>query len=66
MTTTQKDTPMNITEQLAKLDGNHTNTKACQHCNADTEIKLKNGLTHMTIKHDDNCPLWIIIQAKQK
>jgi hypothetical protein len=57
---------MNITEQLAKLDGHHTDTGACEYCNADTEIKIKDGLTHMTVQHDDNCPLWIIIQATRK
>ena len=57
---------MNIKEQFAKQDGLNTNTKACPHCNADTEIKMDNQLIHMTIKHDDNCPLWITIQATQK
>jgi len=66
MTNTPKNTPMNIMEQFAKQDGNHTNTEACEHCNADTEIKIKDGLIHMTIKHDDNCPLWTTIQATRK
>ena len=51
---------MNI---FAELDGTHTDTEACPHCKADMEIKIVDQLTHMTIKHDDNCPLWIIIQA---
>ena len=54
---------MNITEQFAKLDGTQTDTEACPHCKADMEVKIIDQLIHMTIKHDDNCPLWIIIRA---
>ena len=57
---------MNVKAFFAKLDGTHTDTKACQHCNANMDIKIIDQLIHMTISHDDNCPLWIIIQAESK
>lgn len=59
---------MNISEVLHSMDGEHKNPlNACQYCDADVEIKNVEGrMFSMEIKHDDDCPLWILIQATRE
>ena len=56
-----------INEFLHSMDGEHKSAEnACEYCKADVEFKNEeSGMFSMTIKHDDNCPLWILIQAQQ-
>lgn len=44
----------NINTFLASLDGSQAG--GCDQCNAEQEIRNKNGVWHMTIKHDAWCP----------
>ena len=58
---------MSIREYLHGLDGEHKNANACEYCNADMEIKNESvGMFAMTVKHEDLCPLWQVIQATRK
>ena len=58
----------NISEFLHSMDGEHKGAPdACKYCKADVEFKSEEGaMFSMTIKHDDNCPLWILIQATEQ
>ena len=59
-------TDMNNLNFLHGLDGEHKNVEnACQYCKADVDFKSSGkGVFSATIKHDDNCPLWMLIQAQ--
>lgn len=48
------------------LDGEHKNVKnACEYCDADVEFKAAgSGVFSATIKHDDDCPLWMVLRAR--
>ena len=48
------------------LDGEHKSVKnACEYCDADVEFKsAENGVFSATIKHDDDCALWMVLRAR--
>ena len=48
------------------LDGEHKNTQnACEYCNADVEFKSAGSrVFSATIKHDDDCPLWMVLRQR--
>ena len=51
---------------LHGLDGEHKSVEnACKYCKADVNFKsVDKGVFSATIKHDDDCPLWMLIQAQ--
>lgn len=57
-----------IPQFLHSMDGEHKGAPdACKYCQADVEFKSEEGsMFSMTIKHDDDCPLWILIQATEQ
>ncbi|WP_219467752.1 hypothetical protein [Nonomuraea rhizosphaerae] len=55
---------MNVTELFARLDG-ATIPGGCPDCDSETDIAIKNGVAHLSLHHDDDCPTWIRIQARR-
>jgi hypothetical protein len=58
---------MNINQYFHSLDGEHKNTDACQYCTADAAMRSEGAnIFVMSVKHEDHCPLWQVIQAQRK